>query len=413
MQIERGFLLQQSATVRARIERELNATLYLMTGLAAYVSAHEDLLESERIEGMLRALYGNSSHLTHVALAPDNVLRYIYPIEGNEAAIGLRYPDRPDQWPAVRRAMEERRTVLSGPIELVQGGQGIVVRTPVYLDDDRYWGVLTLVIDPDSLFQAAGLAAVRDGYRHGLRWAPDSDGAGRLIRGSADAFDGRTVLQSIRIPGGEWELATRYLDETPFPTQVPLTVFGLIMAALAAWIAFLLVDRRIRSAWQAEHDPLTSLPNRRRFRKNVEQAMRARSPGSGKVAVAYIDLNGFKAINDTHGHSIGDRVLSGVGRHFLDKARDDELVARIGGDEFAVLIDDVESSGQVRDRVRELIRGIGAAAEDLAPDCDLGAAAGVAFYPEDGSDLETLLTVADRRMYRDKRAVSPEGAPSS
>ena len=180
------------------------------------------------------------------------------------------------------------------------------------------------------------------------------------------------------------------------------------MAVLMAILAFLLVDRRLRSSWQAQHDPLTFLPNRRLFRTCAKRALRGDS--SSRVAVAYIDLNGFKAVHDTHGHSVGDRVLTEVGRRLGLEARPDEVVARLGGDEFAVLIEGADSDEAVRDRVHSLIRSIGSAAGELAPDCPLGAAAGIAFHPEDGDRVETLLSVADRRMYEHKRAA--EDSPS-
>ena len=410
-QIERGLTLQQSAAMRARIERELNATLYLMNGLSAYVSVHEDLLEGERVEGVLRAIYRNSQHLRNVGLAPDNVLRYVYPYEGNEAAIGLRYENVPEQWPAVRRAMEERRTVMVGPIELVQGGRGLIVRTPVYLEDDRYWGVLTLVIDSESLFEAAGFSEAVDGTLHALRWAPTTNPEAPIIRGDPDVFDRSPVIQQIVVPGGHWELASLNVeaaDELAAGSPL-LRATGWITALLLAVLAFLLVDRRIRAAWQALHDPLTRLPNRRMFRTRIEKILRGRPFNGSRFAVAYIDLNGFKAVNDTHGHSVGDRVLAEVGRRLSARAEDGEMVARLGGDEFAMLIERADPDDAVRARVDELLEGIGSAGAELAPDCPLGAAAGVAFHPDDGDRVEVLLAVADQRMYVDKRTAPEPG----
>ncbi len=410
-QIERGLTLQQSAAMRARIERELNATLYLMNGLSAYVSAHEDLLEGERVEGVLRAIYRNSQHLRNVGLAPDNELRYVFPYEGNEAAIGLRYEDVPEQWPAVQRAMQERSTVMVGPIDLIQGGRGLIVRTPVYLEDGRYWGVLTLVIDSESLFEAAGFAESADGTLHALRWAPPSDPGAPIIRGDPDVFDRSPVIQQIVVPGGQWELASLDIQaaEDLAASSPLLRITGWFIALLLATLAFLLVDRRIRAAWQALHDPLTRLPNRRMFRTRIERILRTRSANGSRLAVAYIDLNGFKAVNDTHGHSVGDRVLAEVARRLADRAESGEMVARLGGDEFAMLIERAESDDAVRARVDELLEGIGRAAADLAPDCPLGAAAGVAFHPDDGDRVEVLLAVADQRMYADKRTAPEPG----
>jgi len=405
-QVERGLTLQQSAAMRARLERELNGTMFLMRGLAAYVLVHEDLLEAERVEGVLRALYRNSQHLRNVGLAPDNALRYVYPEENNRSAIGLRYRDEPQQWPAVERAMRERRTVLDGPIDLVQGGRGIVVRTPVFLEGGDYWGMLSLVVDTDSLFEAAGLGETTESHRHALRWAPGSATGSTMIHGDTSAFEGDAIIQSIAIPGGAWQLATQAIDSSggQLHRSTILVVSGTLIAVLMALVAFLLIDRRVRAAWEGQHDPLTQLPNRRLFRTLAERAIRSHGTSDRRLAIAYIDLNGFKAINDTHGHSVGDRVLAQVGQRLGRAASNDELVARLGGDEFAVLFDGAESDEAVHERVAALTRSIGSGKTELAPGCPLGAAAGVAFFPEDGHHLESLLGLADRRMYDQKKA---------
>lgn len=103
-----------SATA-ARLEAELNSILYLATGLEGYVSSYDDLLEPDRVATALEILYRPVRHIRNVALAPDNVIRYIYPLAGNRDAMRLDYRLNPLQWPEVRRAMEQRSTVLAGP----------------------------------------------------------------------------------------------------------------------------------------------------------------------------------------------------------------------------------------------------------------------------------------------------------
>ena len=162
-------------------------------------------------------------------------------------------------------------------------------------------------------------------------------------------------------------------------------------------------DRRTRQ--EAETDSLTGLANRRALERTLEAALGRARARARSVGVVMLDLDGFKAINDTHGHAVGDAALREVARRLRACVRERDLVARPGGDEFIVVLTDVGGfSGAVRDsvdRIRETL------AEPFAVEgtpMELRAAIGVASHPEDGADSATLLGVADRRMYADKSA---------
>lgn len=111
--------LQQASSLRSQLEAELNASLYTAAGLVGYVVAHQDFLDPERVATALETIHRNGRHLRNVALAPDNVLTYVYPVAGNEAAIGLNYERHPEQWRQVERAMTQGHSVLVGPMPLV------------------------------------------------------------------------------------------------------------------------------------------------------------------------------------------------------------------------------------------------------------------------------------------------------
>lgn len=146
------------------------------------------------------------------------------------------------------------------------------------------------------------------------------------------------------------------------------------------------------------HDDLTGLPNRRHLKSRF-WVLRMHC---ATMALIYIDLNGFKQVNDTHGHETGDRVLSVIGLRLKQNVRPGETVARIGGDEFAVLLADPEPG--IIDLVAE--RLIGAVEEPIQLEggiVRLGASVGSALYPDDATSFEALLSASDARMYEDKR----------
>lgn len=169
------------------------------------------------------------------------------------------------------------------------------------------------------------------------------------------------------------------------------------------------VERRLRALKrEAETDFLTGLYNRRFFVRALDSAVE-QSNRCAKFAVAILDLDNMKDINDRLGHQKGDEVLKRVGRALERSAGPEDVVARFGGDEFAVLFRG--SRLKVEDFCRELAEQVAESMKDLGG-VAVGISLGVAFYPEDGRDSTTLLSTADRRMYGNKperHLPSPQG----
>ncbi|WP_421522943.1 diguanylate cyclase domain-containing protein [Pseudomonas yamanorum] len=154
----------------------------------------------------------------------------------------------------------------------------------------------------------------------------------------------------------------------------------------------------------AHHDSLTALTNRSLFNDRLDTALQGAQRHNSKLALLFLDVNDFKCINDVHGHAIGDRVLCVIARRLEGCVRGSDLVARMGGDEFTVLLTDIQSEDAVSAKVAQILAVM---AEPLSaefgavkmPSCSIG----VAFYPADGIDADTLLSHADGEMYRVKR----------
>src|SRR5690606_35816450 len=122
-------VIHELSQVRARLELEINANLHLTKGVVSLVTAYPDITADKFAEVGEILLRGKTT-VRNIGLAPDNILQYIYPIEGNEMAIGLIYRDNPVQWPVVERAVRLRETVISGPLSLVEGDLAFMSITP-------------------------------------------------------------------------------------------------------------------------------------------------------------------------------------------------------------------------------------------------------------------------------------------
>ena len=156
-------------------------------------------------------------------------------------------------------------------------------------------------------------------------------------------------------------------------------------------------EERIRHL--ARHDGLTSLVNRETFLEQLAAAVEAQRQGGGGLAVHFLDLDGFKPVNDRLGHAIGDKLLALVAARMRTIARDGDVVARMGGDEFAILQRRVEQTAAATGLALRILDGIQRPIELEGHRLQIGASIGVALCPRHASDAETLLRHADQAMY--------------
>jgi diguanylate cyclase (GGDEF)-like protein len=176
---------------------------------------------------------------------------------------------------------------------------------------------------------------------------------------------------------------------------------------LESWGRFanLAVERRglyEQLSFRAQYDSLTELLNRAALYDRVDSWIRANAVKPIPMALVYLDLDGFKQINDTHGHGAGDQVLQHVSAHILESVRKTDVVARLGGDEFVIVLPGVGAATEAR-RIADLVtaaieRPLAYADRELR----IGVSYGISVYPADGDNTDALLKIADEDMYRAK-----------
>jgi diguanylate cyclase (GGDEF)-like protein len=158
----------------------------------------------------------------------------------------------------------------------------------------------------------------------------------------------------------------------------------------------------LQMAHSAQHDFLTGLPNRMLLNDRVSQAIAFAQRHVKKVAVLFLDLDGFKHINDSLGHPIGDELLQSVARRLEDCVRGADTVSRQGGDEFIVLLSEVEQAEDAAITARRMLQTVAEAHSIDQHDLHVTTSIGVSVYPDDGLDAETLVKNADTAMYQVK-----------
>jgi diguanylate cyclase (GGDEF)-like protein len=181
-----------------------------------------------------------------------------------------------------------------------------------------------------------------------------------------------------------------------------------LLQRLAENVSFALEDfERIDEKHEAEkriqylgtHDGLTGLPNRIMFSQLLDLSIKSAHRNGQKRAILFIDLDRFKTINDTLGHAAGDFMLVEVARRLRSCVRESDMVARLGGDEFVVLLDDIADADQAAQVARKLLLSLSPPIVVAGHDCRTTASIGIALYPENGLDEQTLTKNADMAMY--------------
>lgn len=152
----------------------------------------------------------------------------------------------------------------------------------------------------------------------------------------------------------------------------------------------------------AQHDTLTALPNRILFHDRLNQAMTRASRDRGSFAVLFIDLDDFKIVNDTFGHDAGDALLHEAAKRITACVRKSDTVARMGGDEFTVIISNVRTPASVERVAKKIVANLASEFDLNGKICSVSASIGIALYPDNGETAAQLVKVADDAMYTAK-----------
>jgi len=244
----RAQVISDVSDTRAKLEGALANRLALVDGVAALATALDGRVADQfdqfvvGLAGSHRSYTGRTGTdpaLRSLQLAPGGVVTYVWPLAGNEAAVGHDLLADPVRGPAVRRAIDERRFVLAGPFELLQGGLGLVGRNPVYLPTpgggEEFWGLATVVINFDEIAAEAGLAQTgRNGLTYAVRGTDGLGADGDVFLGAEDVFAGDPVILDVLVPNGTWQVAAHPADGWPVLHRrlIPLAVI-LIGAVVA------------------------------------------------------------------------------------------------------------------------------------------------------------------------------------
>jgi diguanylate cyclase (GGDEF)-like protein/PAS domain S-box-containing protein len=569
-QQERADVSRSAGIIRARLEGDINGNIQLVRGLVSVIALEPDMSQ-DRFAAIAAGLMRGQTDLRSIAAAPDLIVSLVHPIEGNERVLGLDYRQNADQRDAAMRVMERGDLVMAGPLTLVQGGIGLIGRYPVFVASDegeRFWGLVSAVVDVEKLYEESGLLAEDLPITIAIRGRDGLGAIGAQFYGPASVFDDNPVLMEVQLPTGVWQIAAVPKEGwQPVPDDIWLLRLAFLAAAFLVatpiLVAGRLVDERQRhveelgereqrlerlsqrlelaldtskigvweldittgqsfwdermrelygippeseieptSLWESRlhpddreaaradfaaalylgrsyasdyrvvrpdgtvrsitaigrtlldrdghvkivgvnrdvtgdievndnlvraktlaearaadlelarqqmefnalHDPLTGLPNRRFLdRVLAEGGPNPREPVS-RLSLMHIDLDRFKAINDTMGHAAGDAMLKHTAQTLRRSIQMGDFVARIGGDEFVIVMQRSLDEEALACLAQRLIDDMRLPVRFEGQDCRCGVSIGIAMGHDEMSDIRQLLVNADLALYRAKRS---------
>ena len=282
------------------------------------------------------------------------------------------------------------------------------------LTDARYRGLLEAA--PDAMVvvdQAGSIVLVNVRAEKQFGYSRDELLGQPVTNIIPDGFAERLIADDLRstedalaqVIGTGIELVARRRDGSEFPIEIMLSPLagpdGILVTAAVRDIT---VRRaaELQAAHMAHHDFLTGLPNRMLLSDRISQAIALAPRHAQRVAVLFLDLDGFKHINDSLGHAVGDRLLQSVATRLLAQVRASDTVSRQGGDEFVVLLSEAAEWVDAEAVAKRMIAAVGGLHSLEGHELHITTSIGISVFPDDGDDAETLIKNADTAMYQAK-----------
>ena len=430
---EQDSLREDLVNIQTNIENMISSRIINANVFAGLIEL-DKMIDKENFDVLAAKVYDYESHVVKdIVFITDTTISYVYPARLAEGSIGIDLNTMPEQKELLNYTKDENKTIFLGPLDLVEGGQGIVVRVPVAIDGE-YYGQVGIVFDYNNFIEESGLkdsaqknkiflegnnpiskeiasiwtngyeesenyVAVKL-YMHDIEWWVK----GKPIKGwSGDSL----LFYIIIIVGIMLTIVAGMVCQKEYNLKVKLKkanegleekIYQLAenkKELLEKYNVIRQKENYIQNL--ADHDELTGLYNRRIFRQHLKTAINEGKQG----IVILIDIDDFKNINDIHGHLYGDELLKIFAKSMVDAFRNDCKIYRFGGDEFLILVesdfDDITISEYTKSIKDKLVNAI---INSIPSPITLSS--GVVKYPEQGQDVESLLIRADIAMYKSK-----------
>ncbi len=339
-----------------------NENKSLLSGFSAYIQMNDTYADEEVYMYLDFLLRDHLDDIRNIAIFRDTTMIWVYPLEGNESAIGIDLSKVAGQAEDILKVKSNLETLFVGPVNLIQGGVGFIIRMPL-IKNDNYWGMVSIVLKAERAFDFVENYSDRNDVGYLITHADNTE---NIIFGNSEILTMSPLKFRTEKTLGGWDV---YTVPTGGWKNNSVLLGGLFMLAAFSstiisrytykWIISysLILKDKVELERKYTLDRFTGIYNREYFNLRVleefSQATRYETP----IAMIYFDLDHFKNVNDTYGHSTGDKVLISVVETVNGIIREEDVFARWGGDEFIIMLPRADINGvlQIAERVRNEI----------------------------------------------------------
>lgn len=349
-----------------------------------------------------KRLMKHHPYIYAVQLAPQGRVTNVYPFTGNKAVFLDLLQDE-KRGPISRYARDTGETIIHGPFDLVQGGKGIALRHPVYKTDANgqkvFWGFTIAIVKVPEFFLPTAEALSNFGYAYELYSLDSLSRQWQMIFSSGHELTSPEIVE-FDVLNNQWKLAIMPAKGWyNYREILPHGVFGFFLVLLFTAMSYMLLrlaEAKRMFSQMSLVDGLTGLGNKRSFDLSLEHLMQEGS----SFGLCYIDVNYFKTVNDRFGHNVGDALLKTVAKRIQENTS--YPAYRIGGDEFVILVDEDIEEARYQQFKANIDQAFAQRVRCLDKNLHITISLGFARYPEDGQDVQQVISLADQRMYADK-----------
>ena len=359
-QQSRADVLNQLSTVRASLEGKLNQRLFLSRGLLAYVSTINPDISQAQFESLVSVIVAQNPGIRGVALYKNTIVTHMYPLRGNESAIGFNPMTIPAEREAIERAIKSKSSVVAGPINLVPEGVGFISRAPIFLtfpgqapETGKYWGLVGIIIDRDTLFREAGLLDPPNAkLQYAIRGKDGLGAAGEVFFGNSRIFQQQPVTLEVTLPNGSWQLAAVPAQgwSSDAPISKALWIGGGSLAVLAGGLVFILVSAPARLQRAVERATAALRKSEEALKQANEDLQRLDKLKDEFLANTSHELR--TPLNGMIG--IAESMMDGATGELSEQQRKNLLLIAQSGHRLAALVNDILDFSQLKHKTIEL-----------------------------------------------------------
>ena len=323
----------------------------IMKGFSAYIQTFENYDENDVYEYLEYLLQDEDEYINNIGIIKDTTITWNYPKNENQDSIGIdlsRVKGQAETIAEIKRTMKYK---FDGPVKLVQGGTGYIMRVPIK-KDGAYWGMISVVLKADKVMELFDNYAKETGLKVAIINREKNNslvyGEQRIVENSLAVFDSAFI-------GGSWSIYVKESDEksdTVIKLSTVITIIGLLLVIMTTYLTYSF----FKSAEEIENkndslseaiirDSLTGIYSRNYFDARIVEETETVNRYGGDLSIIFFDLDHFKIVNDTYGHSCGDNVLKSVSDIVKRNLRGSDILARWGGEEFVILMPETAIDG--------------------------------------------------------------------